>query len=113
MADIDKRNLARTALSHTRTEPSLEADRSAEAPVEPFCSAIAVCMPDQSKAMNSEQRWEVASRTASVRYTAVAANVLTADPVVVRAERLDFRDRHTLCIVEVYMPLLDSVLPGR
>lgn len=39
------KNCARTALSHTRTEPSLEAESSAEAPGEPLCSAIAVCSP--------------------------------------------------------------------
>lgn len=39
--------------------------------------------------------------------------MLTANPVVVRAEGLDLRDRHTLRIVEVNVPLLDPVLPGR
>ena len=42
-----------------------------------------------------------------------APSMLTANPVVVRAEGLDFRDRHTLRIVEVNVPLLDPILPGR
>ena len=39
--------------------------------------------------------------------------MFTTNPVVVCAEGFDFRDRHTLRIVEVNVPFLDPVLSGR
>jgi len=42
-----------------------------------------------------------------------SADRRTADPVVVCTKGLDLCDRHTLRVVEVDMPLLDSILAGR
>ena len=43
----------------------------------------------------------------------VCASMLTTNPVIVCAEGFDFRDGHTLRVIEVNVPFLDPVLSGR